>query len=238
MISIVIPCYNEARIIQKSLDKVIEFMSSTDLDYELILVNDGSGDNTEKVLNEYTLKHVNIKVYSYKENKGKGYAINYGLKHCKGDTIIFMDADLSTDLTAIKNALDIIYNTAGRYLIIGSRKMKGSVILNNNNKMRKIMSKCCTVLVNKIFDLDVTDSQCGFKCFDSNTKDSILEKQSVFRWAFDVEYILIAKKIGTPVIEMPVTWEYKRESSVRFIKSSLEYLSELLKIKQLHGDIK
>lgn len=234
MLSIVIPCYNEASIIEDSVDKVVNFMKSVIVDYELLLINDGSTDNSEQVFKELSNKYESVRDFTYKPNKGKGYAVNYGFKRIKGDLVLFMDADLSTDLNSIKSLLNIALDRTDNFCIIGSRKLENSVILNNNNKIRKLMSKYCTLLVNKLFKLGVSDSQCGFKCFDRGTANLLISNQMIFGWAFDVEYILLLRLYNIDIIEIPVVWENEERSSVNPLFSSLSYIRELIRIKTIH----
>ena len=234
MLSIVIPCYNEAVVIEKSVDKVIDFMKSIKVDYELLLINDGSTDNSKEVFDKINLKYEVVKPYSYDKNRGKGYAVNYGFKKSIGDIVLFMDADLATDLNSINDVLEIALTRKDSYCIIGSRKMKGSLILNNNNRVRKIMSKYCTIFVNKLFKLNVSDSQCGFKCFDRKTANYLAKNQTVYGWAFDAEFILLMRRSNIDVIEIPVIWENEKRSSVSPIKSSIVYIREMIKIKRLY----
>ena len=119
--SIIIPCYNESQDIVKNVDKIKDYLASKNLDYELLLVNDGSKDNTKEVIESIP----NVKALSYEPNRGKGAAIKYGIGNATGDYILFMDADLSTDLSAV----DKVVEHAPHYdMIIGSRHANDSVI--------------------------------------------------------------------------------------------------------------
>ena len=233
MLSIVVPCYNEGIIIEDSVSKVVHYMKTLDIDYELILVDDGSTDNTSKLLSSLEEQYDTVKCFSYKKNQGKGYAVNYGFSKSCGDIVLFMDADLATDLSAIDRCLELA-DTNNSFAIIGSRKLKTSVILNNNNKIRKLMSKYCTIIVNKFLGLNVSDSQCGFKVFDRDTANYLVKNQKVYGWAFDVEFILLLRKKGIKIIELPVIWNNEDRSAVSPIKSSISYIREMIKIKNLY----
>lgn len=124
-LSIVIPCYNESKDIVKNVETVKNYLNSKAIEYELLLVNDGSKDNTKEVIESIP----GVKALSYDKNRGKGGAVKYGIENATGDYVLFMDADLSTDISAIEKVMEL----APSYdFIIGSRHAKGSVIKKNN----------------------------------------------------------------------------------------------------------
>ena len=222
--SFIIPCYNEELSIQKNVSKVIGFLNSLDIEYEIICVNDGSKDFTLNALQE--IKGINI--VSYDKNHGKGYAVKKGIEASKGDYIVFMDADLSTDLSAIKEVISLI----DKYpLLIGSRHTKGSKILIKQPLKRRIIGKCCRIIVNALFHFHLKDTQCGFKAIQKDLANLIISKQITMNWAFDVEYIYIAKLNNYSIKEIPVLWKDDRTSTVKR-GASFNFLVELIKIKK------
>lgn len=222
MVSIIIPCYNEEKCIKKSVTEIINYMNDEKIDYELICVNDGSTDNTKKILENINT----IKLISYDENMGKGYAVKQGILAASGEKIIFMDADLSTDLSAIKKGLK-----RNEDIVIGSRALKNSIIL-DKPLMRKISSFISNKIITLMIGTNIKDTQCGFKIFKSDIIKQIVEKQTINRWAFDVEYIYIAKLNHYSVKEIPVIWKNNNDSKVRLIKDSINFIKELIKIRK------
>ena len=226
MLSIIIPCYNEGEAIRDNINnRVIPYLKYKNIKYELILVNDGSKDNT---LDEMmTIPGVNV--VSYTPNRGKGYAVKQGLIEAKGDYILFMDADLSTDLKAIE---DVIQFQKDYDIIIGSRHHKASVIVKKQPFIRRFIGRGCRFLVNMKFHFHFTDTQCGFKAMNKELAKLIIEKQQIDNFAFDVEYLYIAKLNKKRIKEIPVVWENDRSSTVSPLQSSIKFFKDLKIIKK------
>lgn len=224
-LSIVIPCYNESKDIAQNVDIVKNYLNNKGFDYELILVNDGSKDNTKEVIESIP----DVVALSYDKNLGKGGAVKYGIENASGDYVLFMDADLSTDISAI----DKIYDLGPSYdLIIGSRHAKGSVIKKKQPFMRVFIGWCCRLLVKMLFHTKLKDTQCGFKAMRIDIAKKITEKQLVNNFAFDVEYIYIALLNHLSFYELGITWSDDRGSTVSPIKSSLKFFKDLGHIRR------
>jgi hypothetical protein len=158
---------------------------------------------------------------------GKGGAVKEGVKKSLGDWILFMDADLSTDLSAIKTVLDNIDN---QKIIIGSRRHKDSILIKKQGLIRKFIGICCIVLTNLITRLWLLDTQCGFKALEANLAKQIIQKQTIEKWAFDVEWLYIAKVNGFRAKEIPVKWDNDEDSKVSVMSSSVKFFIDLFKI--------
>lgn len=223
--SIIIPCYNESQDIVKNVDKIKDYLASKNLDYELLLVNDGSKDNTKEVIESIP----DVIALSYEPNRGKGAAIKCGIENATGDYILFMDADLSTDLSAI----DKVVEYAPQYdMIIGSRHAKDSVIKKKQPALRVFIGWCCRKLVNMKFHFKYKDTQCGFKAMRTDVAKKIVAKQVVNNFAFDVEYLYIASLNNLSIYEMGVIWADDRGSTVSPLKSSIKFFKDLSFIKK------
>lgn len=226
MLSIIIPCYNEGETVKDNItNRVIPYLKYKNIKYELIVVNDGSTDNTL----EEIVSLGNVNVVSYTPNRGKGYAIKQGLIEAKGDYILFMDADLSTDLKAIE---DVIQFQKDYDLIIGSRHHKASVIVKKQPLLRRFIGLGCRILVNMKFHFHFSDTQCGFKAMNKELAKLLIEKQTIDNFAFDVEYLYIAKLNKKKVKEIPVVWENDRSSTVSPLQSSIKFFKDLKLIKK------
>ena len=224
-LSIVIPCYNESKDITKNVETVKAALKALKQDYELILVNDGSKDNTKEVIESIK----GVKALSYDANRGKGGAVKYGIENATGDYVLFMDADLSTDLEAIKRVMEIAPNYD---MVIGSRHAKDSVIKKKQPALRVFIGWCCRLLVNMKFHFNFKDTQCGFKLIKTDVAKKIVAKQVVNNFAFDVEYIYIAKLNNLSINEMGVIWSDDRGSTVSPLKSSIKFFKDLSFIKK------
>ena len=224
-LSIVIPCYNESKDIFKNVETVKNYLNSKAIEYELLLVNDGSKDNTKEVIESIN----GVRALSYDKNRGKGGAVKYGIENATGDYVLFMDADLSTDISAIEQVLQL----APSYdFIIGSRHAKGSVIKKKQPWIRVFIGWCCRLLVKMLFHTKLKDTQCGFKAMRIDVAKKIVEKQLVTNFAFDVEYIYIALLNNLSMTELGITWSDDRGSTVSPFKSSIKFFKDLGFIKR------
>jgi dolichyl-phosphate beta-glucosyltransferase len=226
VLSIIIPCYNEAKCIKENIQKIVEYLSKFDFEYEIIPVNDGSTDETMKVLQ--SIDYQNVMPIHNSNNSGKGYAVKCGIDKAEGDYILFMDADLSTDLTAIDVFLTEIKSTD---IVIGSRRHKDSIIAKLQGGLRKFMGNCCIKITTFITGLKLQDTQCGFKGFKKEVAKKIIDKQTINGWAFDVEYLYIASMNNYSIKEIPIKWTNDEDSKVSPFSSSIEFFNSLIKIR-------
>ena len=224
-LSIVVPCYNESKDIASNVEKVKKYLLDNKIDYELLLVNDGSKDNTKEVIEAIP----GVKALSYEPNRGKGGAVKYGIENATGDYVLFMDADLSTDLEAIDKFIKLAPNYD---MVIGSRHAKDSVIKKKQPALRVFIGWCCRKLVNMKFHFKYKDTQCGFKAMRTDIAKKIVSKQVVNNFAFDVEYLYIANLNNISIYEMGVIWADDRGSTVSPLKSSIKFFKDLSFIKK------
>lgn len=224
-LSIIVPCYNESKDIAKNSEIIKNYLESIKQDYELILVNDGSKDNTKEVIEVIP----GVKALSYDVNRGKGGAVKYGIENATGDYVLFMDADLSTDLEAVERLVKILPDYD---MVIGSRHAKDSVIKKKQPALRVFIGWCCRKLVNMKFHFKYKDTQCGFKAMKTDIAKKIVAKQVVNNFAFDVEYLYIANLNNLSIYEMGVIWADDRGSTVSPLKSSIKFFKDLSFIKK------
>lgn len=231
MLSLIIPCYNEGLKLTLNIQEIKEYLKESKItEYEIIVVNDGSIDNTLQTLHRVEKETDKIKVVSYDINRGKGYAVKKGIEQSIGEWIIFMDADLSTKLTAIEEVIN--KSKDDKYdVIIGSRRHKDTMLSKAQNLPRKIVGKTCSILTNIIIPLNIKDTQCGFKAFKGDFAREMIKVQTLDRFAFDVEYLYISKINNKKILEIPVVWENDEDSKVSVIKSSVRFFSDLLKLR-------
>lgn len=230
-ISIIVPCYNEGEKIQRNLETIVDKLKSLNCDYNIVIVNDGSKDNTYDVISK--INKENVYICSYDKNQGKGFAVKTGAEflfknNLNKKYVNFMDADLSTDLSAIEKTF-LYFDEYD--VVIGSRKLKDSVLPTPQGPLRKIVSLGCVVITKLIIGLSCADMQCGFKTFKSDVLRDIIKKQTINRFAFDVEYLYIAKLQGAKIKEIPVIWNNDTDSKVSVFQSSVKFFTDLIKIK-------
>lgn len=224
-LSVIIPCYNEASALTKNVSVVLNKLHSLSIDSELILVNDGSKDSTKEVIESLE----GVIPSGYDVNRGKGGAVQQGIKDATGDYVLFMDADLSTDLEALDRLIPIL----DQYdFIIGSRHHKDSQIPIKQPAKRRLIGWFCRKIVNHKFKMKYSDTQCGFKAIRTSIAKKMIEKQIILGFAFDVEYLYIAKLNNLVVHEIGVTWRDDRGSTVSPLKSSVKFFKDLKLIKK------
>lgn len=235
-LSIIIPCYNEERNLRLgALENVAHFLSKKNFNYEVIVVDDGSTDESKKLINGFIADHPKFRLLS-KQHKGKAATVIAGMGETEGSYILFSDLDQATPI----NQIDLFfpYFGEGYDVVLGSRDTtrRGAPFT------RIAMARGFMLLRNLILDLGIKDTQCGFKAFTKDAARKIFSRLKVFNlssWAngstvtagFDVELIYIAKILGLKIAEVPVEWHYQETRNVSPIKDSLEGLIDLVKIR-------
>lgn len=228
-LTIVIPMYNEENHIESTLKETISYLKSKRLPYEIIVVNDGSTDNSVNIVSRFLSK--NIKLIDNKNNKGKGYAVKSGVLAAKGQKICFMDADLAYSLNCITNLLE---RNKSVKVTVGSRAALGSLVEARPSLHRKLLGRAF-ILINRIMTgINIKDTQCGLKMFDREVASKIFPKQTINGWGFDVELLFLAKKYGYEIEEVPI--HLRKEHSFKVsrlnpLKDPLKMFLELLKIR-------
>lgn len=228
-LSIIIPAYNEENRLPATLREIDKYLSKQNYDYEIIVVNDGSKDKTADAVNSLIPEIKNLRLIDNKENHGKGYVVRQGMLEAKGRYRIFTDADNSTSIDQIEKMLSEFEK--GQEIIIGSRDIKGAVISNPQPVWRIILGNIFNLIVQLVSGLwGIWDTQCGFKGFTKKATEDIFPKCKINRFAFDPEILVIAKKLGYSIKEIPVIWINNPESKVGF-KNMIKMLLEVFQIK-------
>ena len=230
MISLILPAYNEEKRISRSLDALVSYMESSfgADEYEILVVDDGSVDNTRQIVSQRNDK--NLTVLSYEKNRGKGGAVKYGVKQAAGDIIVFTDADLAYPPESIGFAKELI-EKEGYDVVLGSRQEAD--IAHKYPWYRTIMSHAFSFVVDTILDLNVPDTQCGFKAFKKDAAKKIFDKITLNGWGFDVELIFLAKKYKKSIGRIAVRLFHENSGSkIRIIHDAISMLREVKKIKK------
>ncbi|MCK5107111.1 MAG: glycosyltransferase family 2 protein [Nanoarchaeota archaeon] len=228
-ISIVLPAYNEEKRIGLTLKKVIKYCKLNFDRYEIIVVDDGSKDNTSKIVNNYS--NNNVKLLKNKKNMGKGYSVKRGILNAKYSIVLFSDSDLATPIEELKNFLPHIKKYD---VLIGSRKLKNSNIKIKQPVHRQLMGKVFPLFVRLIALRGFKDTQCGFKLFKTSVAKKIVKLQTFNRFSFDVEILFIAKKKGYKIKELPVVWIDQENSTVDPVKDGIRMVLDISKIRYNH----
>lgn len=228
-LSIVVPCYNEEKRFKAGFDHYLTFLQKQKYTWELIFVNDGSTDKTLDLIKKSATKNQNIKVVTYSQNRGKGFAICQGIKVANGRYILFSDLDHSVPIWTVNSFFK--YFNQGFNAVIGSRRVKGAKLLVRQPILREYLGRGFTLLVRIFVDFKIKDSTCGFKAFESSVAKKLFSKISIYGWAFDAEILFLCKKLKVKYAQAPVQWSDVGGSQVRLKKDILRSLFGLVKIR-------
>jgi dolichyl-phosphate beta-glucosyltransferase len=219
-ISIVIPVYNEEERLPRTFEALSRLRLPRGLRLEkVIFVNDGSMDKTiiriknyeSRIKNKYT-----IKIVSYKENRGKGYAVARGMGESDSDYTLFCDADMSTGFSEFRKFMPAIRKNIP--VIVGTRKNGHSTVVRHQPFVREMLGKGFTLLSNIVLNTWVTDFTCGFKAYSREAKDALFPKMKINHWGFDAEMLFLGRISGFEFVEVPVVWSDDRRSKVKLWK--------------------
>lgn len=205
-VSIIIPIYKQEKTIKVDLENICDTMSKTRWEYEVIAVIDGSPDKSFEEAKK--VKNLNLQVYKYDTNKGKGYAVRYGMARATGDYISFIDAGMDIDPNGISMLLEHMewYNAD---ILVASKKHPASQV--NYPLMRKIYSFVYYMMVKILFGLNLRDTQTGLKVYKRHVLEKVLPRLLVKQFAFDIEILAVARNLGfTRIYEAPVKikWDF------------------------------
>lgn len=232
-ISIIIPAYNESRRILKTIKTVDKYCSEKFIEYEIIIVDDCSADDTYDLV-DVIADGVKIRLTKNSKNLGKGYSIILGTVLAKYNLCLFTDADLATPIKELDN---LINNLEDVDMVIASRNMETSKRIIKQGSLRSLLGKIFPLLIRIILPLDYKDTQCGFKLYNANIIRNIMLKQHIFRFSFDVELLYLCKLYNVKVKEVPVKWIDQKYSTVRPFRDGIKMLIDVLRIRYLHRKV-
>lgn len=232
-LSIVIPIYNEALRLDKTFRALKKGFSSHGFKVkEIIFVNDGSTDSTQKIVKKWiAAKEIStpVRLLSYKQNKGKGYAIRKGILSTHADYILCMDADMSTPLSQLKKMITPLKQ--GADIVIGTRKNGHSTVIKHQPIYRELLGRGFTLLSNVFLNTWITDFTCGFKIFSRSAANQIANRTQINRWGYDAEILFLATRLGFSINEVAVRWSHDEGSKVRLAVALPQTLTELFSIR-------
>ncbi|OHB17594.1 MAG: hypothetical protein A2749_00965 [Parcubacteria group bacterium RIFCSPHIGHO2_01_FULL_45_26] len=237
-LSLVIAAYNEEYRLPPTVDKTISYLYGHKISFEILIVNDGSKDNTETVVKKLTSKYPEIRILSHYPNKGRGASIREGILNARGKFVLESDADGSVHPEAIKRFLLIMRERDDVDLIIGSREMKDSVITEPQPFLRVFLGYGFIYLTKLIFwAWHIHDFTLGFKMFRLETAQDIFKYQFDDHYVAEAEIIFVARKRKWRLLELPVTWSDNRDSRVRPFRDSIRSFRGLatLLLRSLKG---
>ncbi len=233
MLSIVIPAYNEAERVGKSLAEIMRYLKTLDFASEVILVDDGSKDETAQISREVFAEFPEIptNLIRYEENRGKGFAVKTGLQAAKYEFALFSDADLSTPIDETPKLLKPLQD--GLFdVTFGSRAIDRSLIGTRQPWRREQGGRVMNLIIRTASGLPFSDTQCGFKAFNMKAFRPLLDVMTVDRFGFDVEFLYVANFNKLRLKEIPVRWNDVEGSKVNVFRDSRRMLNELSQIRR------
>jgi dolichyl-phosphate beta-glucosyltransferase len=223
-ISVVIPAFNEARRIRGTVEVVIAYLEGRFDRFEVIVVDDGSSDATTEEVR--AVAHPAVRSLRNGANAGKGHSVRRGVMEARHDPVLFTDADLSTPIEEVEKLLAALRE--GYDVAIGSRRLAESRV--ERSILRRLLGWGFAHLTALLAVSGFHDTQCGFKAFRRKAAAAIFPLQTIERWGFDVEILVIARRCGLRIAEVPVRWRQSGDSRVR-LRTPLEMGLELLRIR-------
>ena len=231
--SIVIPAYNESERLGSPLNTILNFVAANNINAEVIVVDDGSSDDTAKVAESTfeAVPSVSTTVIRYEKNRGKGFAVKTGLLAAKADIALFSDADLSTPIEEMSKLIDPIRK--GEFdVAFGSRAIDRTLIGTHQPWRREQGGRVMNLIIKTMSGLKFYDTQCGFKAFNMVKFRPLLDVMQIDRFGFDVEFLFVANYHKLRLAEIPVRWNDVAGSKVSVFRDTRRMISELNQIRR------
>jgi len=229
LVSIVVPAFNEVARIGDSIEKIDAFIRRSSIPIELIVVDDGSRDNTADVVRKSQAK--GLRLVRNPENHGKGYSVRQGVLSASGKYVLFTDADLSAPIEELDKLLEVALKE-GADVVVGSRALNRDSIEKHQSRYRELGGTLFNLMVRLFLGLPLHDTQCGFKLFDREKSRRIFEQQTICGFGFDPELLFLAKRNGLTIRETSVRWSHAEGSKVKFLRDGVRMFLDLVRIRR------
>lgn len=226
-LSLIIPAYNEERRLPTTLQQVDDYLKAQDYSSEVLVIENGSQDNTFAIAQEFVKKHSNFSVQRTAD-RGKGLAVRQGILSATGEYRMMVDADLSMPMDQISRFLPPAQKDTD--IVIASREAPGAVRYNEPG-YRHIGGRVINTMIRVMALPGLQDTQCGFKCFRAKVAEDLFSRQTIMGWAFDVEILYIARLRGYSIVELPIPWYFSEQSHLRPVHDALHIFFDLLRIR-------
>ena len=226
------PAYNEARRLPPTLTALVEFFRGFTRTYEVLIVVEQSTDGTLEIAAKQVAQQAHFQVLDNGPKRGKGHAVRSGMRRARGEIVFYMDADLSVPLAEVLPFLRHFEEKPQVDVLIGNRQHAMSRITRRQSALREGMGKIFNRVLQTLALVDLRDTQCGFKAFRQAACREIFSRQTVEGFAFDVEVLLLAERLGYVVEDLPVEWINSPESKVEIIADSWQMLRDTWRIRR------
>jgi dolichyl-phosphate beta-glucosyltransferase len=229
--SLVVPAYNERARIGATLEQMLEHVRAQRWSAEIVVVNDGSRDDTASFVGQFAAEHPEVRLIENPGNQGKGYAVRNGMLNARGKVLLFTDADLSSPITEASKLFAALEK--GADVAIGSRWLDPSLQFQRQSLKRQVMSRAFNLFTRAVLTFPYHDTQCGFKAFTRSAAEMIFPLQRIKRWGFDAEIIYLAHHMKLKVAEVPVAWGHDEGSKIHPWRDGFYMGLDTLKIRWL-----
>jgi dolichyl-phosphate beta-glucosyltransferase len=233
-LTIVVPAFNESSRLGASLDKIRSYADSKPFSLEVIVVDDGSGDQTPELAAEFATRFPALRVLRNKQNRGKGYSVRRGALEARGTFIAFTDADLSAPIEEVDQLLRALESN-GADAAVGSRALKRELVGVHQPWFREFGGRLFNLLVRLFTGLKLRDTQCGLKLFRRTTTRRAFECQRFEGFGFDPELLFLIERLGGRVVEVPVRWNDNPATKVHFLRDASRMALELMLLRWRWG---
>jgi len=227
--SIVIPAYNESARLGATLEKVLAYVHKQAWDAEVIVVNDGSRDNTAEIVRSFAAKDPALRLLENPGNHGKGYSVRNGMLNARGRIVLFSDADLSSPIEEAPKLFQAL--EAGADIAIGSRWLRAETQTQRQQLYRQLFGRIFNLILRLTLGLKFKDTQCGFKAFKQPAVQAIFPLQKIERWGFDPEILFLARKMKFKVKEIPVAWGHSGGTRINPVIDGSRMVMDMLRIR-------
>jgi dolichyl-phosphate beta-glucosyltransferase len=227
-LTIIIPSYNEELRLPPTLERIAAYVHAANHTVEVIVVDDGSKDNTIAVADSFKKLIPTLRVVSNGQNRGKGYSVRHGMQEARGEIVLFTDADLSAPIEEVEKLLPAMKD---HDVAIGSRAVDRSLITVHESPFREFAGIIFNKIVRLILWLPFVDTQCGFKAFRRERCKIIFEQQTIERFGFDPELLYLARHHGLRSVEIPVRWGHSPATKVSMMRDSLQMFVDVFAIR-------
>jgi dolichyl-phosphate beta-glucosyltransferase len=227
--SIVIPAYNEGQRLGATLERVLAYVREQQWNAEVVVVNDGSRDNTADLVRQFAAKNPILRLVENPGNRGKGYAVRNGIMNAHGQIIVFSDADLSSPIEEMPKLIKALI--AGADIAIGSRWLDANLQTQRQSLHRQLFGRIFNGLNRVVLGLNFKDTQCGFKAFTRRAVHMIMPLQQIERWGFDPEILFLARKFGLRVDEVAVRWGHVGGTRINPVTDGARMFQEMIRIR-------
>jgi dolichyl-phosphate beta-glucosyltransferase len=230
-LSVIIPAYNEELRLPHTLRQSIEYLKAQSYDSEIIVVNDGSTDATERVVREQSSLPFSVRLLAHPDgaNHGKGASVKRGMLEARGEYRLFMDADNSTSLDQVERFWPFF--DQGYQVVIGSRTLKDSIIGLHQPRYKELAGRLGNWFIRTLAVPGISDTQAGFKMFAAQEAEMIFSRQTLDRWGYDFELLAIARSKNCRICEVPITWLNAAGSKIT-LESYFEVLAEVWRVRR------